>query len=158
MTLDRILESYSSGDSIQVISEMLGLSEDNVIEELLKYKDESRTKNTFNDEFKKIVAERDINGASRSDIARELNINANTVKKACVKFGQAIKEKPSEESVYTRIDGEFTLDICPSCGSRKNNLVDEFTTFCMSCDSEHEYYEGEDGKGYVLRINFEYIE
>lgn len=149
-----ILEAYSNGNTIFMIADSFDMSEEEVLELLLSHKESSRFKKTFNEDFRIMIAERDLSGISRSDISRELKLNAGTIQKACIQYGQAIKEKANDDSIYTRIDGEFTIDVCPSCNSRKNNLVDEmFTTFCMSCDSEHEYYDG-----YVLKVNFEYIE
>lgn len=149
----RVVEAYSEGSPILLISESFKIPQRLALDILRKYKEESRLKRTFTDDFKKMVAERDMNGVPRSTIAEELQLNVNTVKKACEQFGQAIKEKATSDQVFTKIEGEFDLKVCPSCGSNKNNLVDEKTTYCMNCDTEHEYYDG-----YVLKINFEYLE
>lgn len=165
MKEQKVIEAYADGSQLTLIAESFNISETQVIEILRNFKEKSRYKKTFTDEFKKVISERDINGIARRTIGEELGINASTVKKACEKFGQAIKEKATSDQAYTRIDGEFDLKVCPSCGSNKNNLVDDSTTFCMSCDSEHEYYFGEKDEDdewvenpYVLKINFEYIE
>lgn len=152
--IENILEDYSDGKAIEMIAEGNGLDIEQILSVLIDYKEASRFKKTFNDDFKKLIAQRDINGVSRSEISRELQISAVTVKKSCTEFGQAVKEKSTSENEYTRMDGEFELSNCPSCGSAKNNLVDELnTTYCMECNSEHEYYEG-----YVMKVNFEYID
>lgn len=153
MSRHKVLEAYAEGSPISLIAESFKLSEEQVKSVLIKHKEDSRFKRTFTDEFRRMIAERDINGVPRSTIASELELNVNTVKKACETFGQAIKEKATSDKAFTRIDGEFKLDTCPSCGSKRNNLVDDRTTYCMACDSEHEYYDG-----YVLKVNFEYIE
>lgn len=150
---DNILESYADGNLVSMIAENYNISEEEVINILIEFKIKSKHKKTFTDEFKKMIAIRDVNGASRSSIADELKININTVRKACEQFGQASKEKAVSDNLYTKIEGEFTMDKCPSCNSRRNNQVDDFTTFCMDCSMEHEYYDG-----YVNRINFEYLE
>lgn len=153
MIEQKVLEAYTDGSPISLIAESFKVSERLVKDILLKNKEENRFKKTFTEQFRRMIAERDLNGVARSTIADELGINVNTVRKACEAFGQAIKEKATSDKAYTKISGDFKLDTCPSCGSNRNNLVDDSTTYCMSCDSEHEYHDG-----YVLKINFEYIE
>jgi len=153
MSTQKVLEAYADGSPLALIIESFNITYEQAVQILLTYKEESRHKRTFTDEFKKMIAQRDINGIPRSAIAKELELNVNTVKKACEKFGQAVKEKATSDKAFTKIVGEFDLKVCPCCGSRKNNLVDEKTTYCMSCDSEHEHYDG-----YVLKLNFEYLE
>lgn len=165
MNKQKILEAYSDGSPIALIVESFNTTYEQVIEVLNTYKEDSRYKRTFTEEFRRMIAERDMNGVTRSSIAKELKLNVNTVKKACEAYGQTLKEKATSDKALTKIDGEFKLDTCPSCGSKKNNLVDENITFCMSCDSEHEYFfekVDKDGKvtekPYVMKVNFEYIE
>lgn len=153
MLEQKVKEAYAEGSPISLIAESFKISQRLTKGILLKYKEDSRYKKTFTDEFRKMIAERDMNGIARRIIAEELELNVNTVRKACEQFGQAIKEKATSDLAFTRIDGEFDLKVCPSCGSKKNNLVDDKTTYCMSCDSEHEYHED-----YVLKVNFEYLE
>ena len=153
MNKQKILEAYSDGSPLGLIIESFNITHRKVLEILITHKEENRFKRTFTDEFRKMIAERDMNGVARSTIAKELELNVNTVKKACEAFGQTLKERATSEKAFTRIDGKFKLSTCPSCGSKKNNLVDDKTTFCMSCDSEHEYHSD-----HVLKINFEYIE
>lgn len=153
MIKQKVLEAYSEGSPLSLIAESFKISEEQIKEILNDHREKSRHKRTFTDDFKRMIAERDMNGVARSTIASELQLNVNTVKKACEKFGQAIKEKATSDKAFTKIVGDFKLNTCPSCGSKKNNLVDENTTFCMACDSEHEYYDG-----YVLKINYEYLE
>ena len=148
-----ILEAYADGSSLSYLAESFGITEEEVKAILVTYKEESRFKKSFTDEFRKMIAERDLNGVTRNAIAKELELNVNTVKKSCEAFGQAVKGKATSDNAFTRIDGEFTMDTCPSCSSKKNNVVDDNTTYCMTCDSEHEYYEG-----YVFKINYEYLE
>lgn len=153
MVEQKVLEAYADGSDLNLIVESFNITHKRVLEILNTYKSKSHYKKTFTDEFRTMIAERDINGVARSTIAKELNINVSTVKRACELFGQSLKEKATSDKAYTRIDGDFKLSNCPSCGSKKNNLVDEKTTYCLKCDSEHEYYDG-----YVLKINFEYLE
>ena len=153
MNKQMILEAYADGSPVGLIAESFKTTQNEILEVLRNYKEDSRFKRTFTDEFRRMIAERDMNGVARSSIANELELNVNTIKKSCELFGQAIKEKATSDQAFTKIKGDFQLDTCPSCGSKRNNLVDDKTTYCMSCDSEHEYYNG-----YVMKINFEYLE
>lgn len=150
----KVLDAYADGSPLSVIIESFNITYEEAIEILHKYRSNERLKKSFTDEFKKLIAQRDINGSvTRSSIAKELGINANTVKKACEKFGQSSKEKAISNQTFTRVDGEFTLDKCPSCQSEKVNIVEDCTTFCKKCGDE--YIHEED---HVLKINFEYLE
>lgn len=154
MLEQKVLDAYSDGSEIALIITSFNITHKKVMEILNTYKEENREKKSFKDDFKKMVAQRDINGVARSAIAKELEINPNTVKKFCEQFGQALKEKSAmSEKAYTRIDGEFDLKSCPTCNSKKVNVVDENTTYCLKCGNEHIHHED-----HVLRINFEYIE
>lgn len=152
MLRQKILDAYADGSALGLIIESFNITHKQLVSELLSYKEESRYKKTFTDEFKTIIAQRDINGVSRSDIAKELQINANTVKKACEQFGNSLKGRAKSDNEFTRIDGVFPLDKCPSCGSKKVNLVDEKTTYCKECGSEHIHE-----KDHVLKLAWEYL-
>jgi hypothetical protein len=153
MNKQMVLEAYADGSPVGLIAESFKVTQVQVLELIRNHKEDSRFKRTFTDEFRRMIAERDMNGVARSAIASELELNVNTVKKACELFGQAIKEKATSDQAFTKISGDFKLHTCPSCGSKRNNLVDEKTTYCMTCDTEHEYHDG-----YVFKINYEYIE
>lgn len=153
MTKHKIIKAYSEGSPLELIADSFKITLEEVKDILLKFKEDNKNKNSFTDEFKRVVAERDLNGVARSTISKELSLNINTVRKFCELFGQAMKDKAYSDNEYTRIDGKFSLDICPKCNSKRNNLVDENVTFCLDCNSEHEYYDG-----YILRVNFEYID
>lgn len=154
MLKQKVLDAYADGSPLNVIIESFNITHKKVIEILQGYRDESRLSKSFTDDFKKLIAERDISGdVTRSSIALELGINANTVKKACEQFGQSSKEKAVSNQLYTRINGEFTLKACPSCKSKKVNLVEDNTTYCTKCGGEHIINED-----HALKINFEYLE
>lgn len=153
MIEQKVIDAYSEGSPLSLIAESFKITEQLAKDILLKHKEGSRFKRTFTDEFRRMIAERDMNGVARSTIASELELNVNTIKKACEQFGQAVKEKATSDQAFTKIDGNFQLDTCPSCGSKRNNLVDDKTTYCVKCGTEHEYYDG-----YVLKINWEYLE
>lgn len=150
---EKILEAYRDGSDLGYIIESLNTTHKRIKEILIRYKEHNREKRTFTEEFKRLIAERDINGVARRQIAEELEINVNTVKKACEQFGQAFKEKATSDQTYTRIDGEFDLKSCPSCGSKKVNVVEDNATYCKSCGSEHIIK-----KDHALKINWEYLD
>lgn len=150
----KVLSAYADGSPIGVIIESFNITHKKVVEILQGYRDESRLKKSFTDEFKKFIAERDSSGdITRSSIAQELGINANTVKKACEQFGQSSKERAVSNQAYTRIDGKFDMKSCPSCKSKRVNIVDDSTAYCKKCGSEHIHKED-----HVLKVNFEYLE
>lgn len=153
MNKQYILEAYADGSPLGYLAESFGITYEEVEKLLIEYKEESRFKKSFTEDFRRTIAERDMNGVARNAIAKELGINVNTVKKACEAYGQSVKGKATNDNAYTRIDGEFDMSICPNCNSKRNNLVDDNVTYCLDCDSEYEYYNG-----YILKINFEYLE
>jgi hypothetical protein len=150
---ETILEKYRNGSDIGYIVEKMNISPRLVKQTILAFKEANRLKKSFTDEFKMLIAERDSNGVSRRQIASELEINANTVKKACEMFGQSNKEKASSENEYTKIEGKFPLTVCPSCKSKKVNVVDDNTTYCKDCGNEHIH-----NKDHALKINWEYVD
>ena len=166
--LARIVNLYMDGFQISYIGDELGLTEDEVLKILRDYKDRSRYKKTFTDEFKIMIAERDRTDVTRNSIAKELNINANTVKKACEQFGDANKEKASSMEEYTRINTDFELNPnkpkCPVCHKEhKVNIVDLNTTYCLNCGSEciHHVETNEDDEvvnTYAEKIEWAYLE
>ncbi|NUJ17349.1 hypothetical protein FKN04_12240 [Bacillus glycinifermentans] len=153
MLTEKILTAYAEGSPIEFISDSFQIAYNDVLDILRTYKEDSKFKTTFTDEFKKMIAERDINGVPRNIIAKELSINPNTVKKACQQFGQTLKEKAISSKVFTRIEGNFDINRCPSCSSNRVNLVEENTTYCLACGSEYIHK-----KDHVLKLNFEYLE
>jgi transposase-like protein len=148
-----ILEAYQDGMDIGLMVEKFNVPYKLIAQTLELYKNKNRLNKSFTDEFKMMIAERDMNGVSRRQIANELGINANTVKRACEQFGQTHKEKAVSENDYTRIEGKFPLTVCPSCGSKSVNVVDDNTTYCKDCGNEHIHL-----KDHALKINWEYVE
>lgn len=159
-----ILDAYADGSELTLMITSFNVSYNYIIKVLNDYKEANREKKSFTDDFKKMVAQRDINGISRNAISKELGINPNTVKKFCEKFGQAVKGKNNEENEYTRIEGKFSTDECPTCKAKKPNTIEKtdtyVITYCMKCGDEHTHPIKKDGdfEDYVLKLNFEYIE
>lgn len=153
-TIQDVVEEYERGHPISHIATTLGIEGSNVLELLRQYKMNSTLPNSFSVDFKQMIARRDSNdGVTRSSIASELKINSNTVKKACEKYGQALKEKSMSSREFTRIDGVFETDKCPSCKSKDINEVDDDTVYCKKCGDEHIFHNE-----YILKVNFEWIE
>lgn len=175
----KVINAYAEGSEIKFIAECFNLTEEQVVQELRNFKEESRFKRTFTDEFRIMVAERDMRKISRTKIAEELQINVATVKTACEKFGNALKEVASNDNVYTIVEGVESIKTCPNCGNKKvneietafgNSVVDGI--YCMECGDEHfivhnyEEIKDEDdnvvGQKFistdVYRVNFEYLE
>lgn len=149
----KVLEAYRDGSEIGFMVECFNISHEEIKKIILNFRDVNRNKRTFEDDLKIVIAERDMNGIARSTIAKELEINVNTVKKACAKFGQALKEKTVTEYNYTTIMGYFDMDSCPTCNSTRVNNVDNETTYCKNCGNEHVHKED-----HALRINWEYLD
>ncbi len=152
MRKEKVLDAYAEGSTVELISFSFDITVEQVLEILRTYKEENRYKRTFTDNFKRLIAERDSNGVARKSIAIELAINSNTVKKSCEEFGNILKGKAEFENEFTKIDGEFSKEECPSCKSKEVNEVEENTYYCMSCGSEHVFYDG-----YVEKLNWEYL-
>ncbi|UGO50770.1 hypothetical protein PQE68_gp179 [Bacillus phage vB_BanS_Sophrita] len=177
--LAKIINAYSEGSDIKFISECFSITEERVLEELRNFKEQSRFKRTFTDEFRIMVAERDMRQIPRSRIAEELQLNVATVKSACEKFGNALKEVASNDNVYSIVEEVKDIKTCPTCGNKKvneiesvfgNSVVDGI--FCLECGDEHfivhkfDEVKDEDGEvvsrdyldSDVYRVNFEYLE
>lgn len=150
---EKVLQAYQDGSDLGYIVESLNIPYKRVKEILVSYKNSNRLKRTFTDEFKTMIAERDINGVARSTIATELDISVSTVQKACVTFGQAIKDKSISDNAYTKVKGSLQDGECPSCKSKKLNTVDDNAVYCTSCGNE--YVEKEDG---LYKIEWHYID
>lgn len=150
-----IIEEYASGVPVSEIASFSKMTTEEVLAFLREYKKSCTVSNTFTNEFKMMIAERDVSeNVTRSSIALELKINPTTVKKACEKFGSALKDKIQSDEEFTRIDGNFTMDECPTCKSKKVNKVETDSIYCKDCGDEHIFKE----EGYILKVNFEYID
>lgn len=155
---EKIITAYREGSEMNYMVECFNISENQIKNILTNYKESNRLKRTFTDDFKKIIAERDINGIPRRQISIELEINASTVRKACEKFGQALKDKATSDNSYTKIwedndDIKLDLSKCPSCDNRNINQVDDNAIYCKSCGNE--FFKK---NGVTYMINWCYID
>lgn len=150
---DKLISLYKDGRSLDYISKKIKLPKGDVESFFKNLKNKHRFKRAYTDDFKIIIAERDISdGASRRKIASELGISTNTVRRACEDFGQPFKEVVSKNDIYERIDGVFNKEECISCNSIKVNRVDDNTFYCKRCGSEHII-----NSDHALKIKWEYL-
>lgn len=156
---DRIIELYRDGCTLEYLAKCLNIPSEVVENILIEYKENNRNKRGFNDDFKETIAMRDLNGISRRQISIELGVNIATVKKACEKFGQSIKNKDTFENEHTKLDKFYDLSYCPKCHSKNVNKVEENTIFCKECLSEFYNVIDEDDNIHETHIiNWEYID
>lgn len=157
----RIIDAYRDGSPLSYIQQCFGVSNKYIKEVLIDYKERNRKhKKAFTDEFKKLIAERDINGVPRRQIAFELDVSMSTVQSACKQFGQAVKERAFSENTYTVVEGVHNLEHCPNCGSKRVNEIESVVgnvnttgVYCMGCGSEYFILNGQ-----VYQVNWEYID
>lgn len=149
----KVIEMYRGGNKLEYIIESLNITYKKVKQILINFKESNRYKRTFTDEFKKVIAERDMNGISRRQISLELEINANTVKRACEAFGQSLKGRVTSDNEYTKIDNVSDMSKCLLCGSKDLNEVDLNTYYCMKCGNEF-IFKGD----HALKVNWEYLD
>lgn len=159
-----IIKHYTDGKSISYISNLLDLTEDEVLAHLRLYKSESVQKlgNSYNDELKKIIAKRDRNEVSRSRIAKELELSSSFVGSACKKFGDNLKKKSKFSNQYTELKQPHGMETCPNCKSHKVNEIDDYidnrkvdAIYCMCCGLEH--FKFDEGIS-IYRLNYEFDE
>ena len=117
-----------------------------VINELLKFKDESRIPSKtklicFTEEFEDVIVNRYRSGFSMYSIAKDLQLSTSKVQRVLKKAGVTIQQKGNEkENYYTKIDWD-KFDCCPNCHSKKDVRVLGLHnhSYCLSCGTE--WYE-----------------
>ena len=142
---------YASGYSLENIDKYLADSghtaQDFINELILREITVSETKKTgkrLSEDLKKLIAQRDGNGISRTEIFKELNLNFVTVRRACEKYGSANKYngRVSHRDIYEVVP--FAIKhvpdgiTCPICRGRANSTEgspDIF--FCVKCLEEY---------------------
>lgn len=156
---NKILSYYRDGSEIELMSYVLNVDIDTILQTVRNYKEQSKYKNSYTIEFKTMIAERDMNGISRTSIKNELDIHESTIRKFCTKYGVAKKEKETEsesDEVYTYYSNGLLLDSCPKCSSKKLNVIIEYfgeEKYCMNCSSQFKQV------GDTIHIlNWEYID
>lgn len=138
--LEKIVSSFSDGKPLEHIASKNKITLEAVQAYLMEFKENSKKNtNAYTQDFKEVVALRIDNGIAKLVVSKELGLSPVTVKKFYDKFSGKNTKRELSEQLYTRIDGEHWKEICPTCGSKKNNKVEEDTTYCMDCGSEHTY-------------------
>lgn len=159
-----IIKHYTDGKSIGYIASVTGISEDEVLMRLRIFKSDSVQKlgNSYNDEIKKVIAKRDKNDVSRSQIAQELCLSVTFIGNACKKFGDNLKKKAKFLNQYTEIDSKHDLKTCPDCNSKKvneiNGYINDHNTvgiYCLNCNGEYFRFMNDDK---LYRLNYEFDE
>lgn len=153
----KIIKMYSDGADLKVIAKSFNITTSEVKKHLIAYKLEEKFGNGFTDNFRKVIAERDLNGVARAQIARELSVTPITIRRACKKFGDTIKIKTSNDEQTMKLFGEYTLEECPECESRKINSVDDNIIYCLSCGNEYDFNKYEK-HGYIEKVLWEFID
>lgn len=153
---NKILKHYRGGSEIELMSYVLNVDIDTILQTVRNYKEQSKYKNSYTIEFKTMIAERDMNGISRTSIKNELDIHENTIRKFCTKYGVAKKETETEsDEEYSYYSEGLLLDNCPKCNSRKLNIIMEYNgeeKYCMDCSSQFKQVDNA-----IHILNWEYI-
>lgn len=155
---DKIIEMYKNGSELSTILQKLNITYKKVKKTLDNLRESSREGRSFSDDFRKIISRRDARGIPRKHIAEELGINVNTVKNACDKFGDKIKEKHNSENSFELVENVKDEDvlkytkICNNCNNSLNGVEDN-VFYCRSCDNEYTIKEDK-----LYKLNWEYVE
>lgn len=148
---DSFVELYKNGANIRELYPTSSVRY--YLLERLK-KENANENGRLKEELKIIIANRDSNGVSRSQISQELNLNYNTIKTACSKYGNVIKNKANNPQKYKKLDSNYDLTSCPNCDTilkKMDILMDDtfpeaFTSkthYCVNCGEEF-FNVGED--------------
>lgn len=147
---DILLEYYKKGYTIDSIGGFMGISRDEVLEYLNKYRLTQRVSGQYSDELMQLVAKRDSYDFRRKDIMSELGISRNFLAKSIEEYGFLNKTtKESGEELFMEVSSDFKLDKCPKCESHKVNGVETINDnsptkgyYCLDCGSEFSIREG----------------
>jgi ribosomal protein L37AE/L43A len=149
-----IINMYRKGFELEEIIHNNNVTYKQVTLLLLSLKKENKVNRRFNDYFRKIIAERDMNGVDRYKISKELGISNSTVKKSCEKFGRAIGKRINDDKKFIKIsDDKPDFDKCPLCRDSKVNILGDNCHYCLKCGEE--FVVKKDG---LYKINWEYID
>lgn len=143
------LERYKGGYSKESIEDYLtsfGLTFSEFIEILLQKEIQKNNKKgkRLSENAKEIIATRDANGVSRTDITNELHLNYVTVKRACERYGFGNKkmERTHDLDLYEKLSEPVQKVsngiICLKCKKRANSVEESVNTFyCPDCLEEY---------------------
>lgn len=149
---------YASGYGMENIDKYLKSSDsqytakDFIDELILREVTVSETKKNgkrLSEGLKKLIAQRDENGITRTEIFKELNLNFVTVRRACEKYGSANKYsgRVSYRDIYEVVP--FAIQYvedgikCPICRGRANSTEGSPDIFyCVKCLEEYTVRHG----------------
>lgn len=153
--MSKTVEMYADGYLISdIMDELLFDTEEEVINELLKFKYESRISSStkrlnLNDEFKDVIVRRYESGFSIYSISKDLHMGKSTIHGILKKAGVTIHQKGNERSkYYVKIDWD-RFDCCPNCNSKKDVRF-------LGLHHESEYKNGIQNHSYCLNCGTEW--
>lgn len=167
---ETVIKYYRYGWNLNDIAEELQISEDEVKQELLTYKNTKGrgARKSFTDEFKLFVYDRLHYGdkvETYDDVSATLEISNATLSKINKEYkgtyGETSVDEDSEENMYEPIDWDV-WDECPTCHSTKVNLINDTaddenlntcSSYCMDCGTEWLKRNGQ-----TCKINWEYLD
>lgn len=160
-----IIKYYGDGRSIESITSITGLTRKAVINKIKKYRSvhekSNKSKKSYGEDLKKIIALRDKNDVPRSQISKELGVSNTFISESCKKYGDELKRKALFPNQYSYI-GDFDFSACPECESKRLNVIDEFidwgtvdARYCMNCGNEFFKFMNDDKKTYKLNFEFD---
>lgn len=149
---EKVVSQYQDGEKVEVIASRYGISTDEVISNLLDYKNQNFKKTKYTNEFKSFVSERVSYGYTKSLVSSELKLAQNTVANFCKEFSSDESINSIEEKLYTFLDVEYIEGQCPECKSKHFNHVDWNSYYCFDCGNEYKIVANT-----VQKLNFEFL-
>jgi len=151
----KTVEMYADGYSLSdIMDELLFDTEEEVIDEMLKFKDKSKISNAtqrlrFNAEFKDVIVRRYESGFSIYSISKDLHLSTSTVHAIIKKAGAKIHQKGNErDKYYVKINWE-RFDCCPDCHSKRDVRF-------LGLHHQSEYKNGSQNHSYCFNCGTEW--
>lgn len=142
--VDSVLSMYGSGIDIDTIQNYLisyNVDFESIVNILREGKRSSSSRLPEN--LRIAIANRDICGVTRSNIAKELDVNLKTIRRSCEKYGSPNKNPVNrDDEILELLDYNIKMSgdslLCPKCNYRANSVVDSDTVFfCKNCYEEY---------------------
>lgn len=142
--VDSVLSMYGSGIDIETIHSYLvnyNVDFGSIVNILREGKRSSSSRLPEN--LRMAIANRDICGVTRSNIAKELDVNLKTIRRSCEKYGSPNKNPVNrDDEILELLDYNIKMSgdslLCPKCNYRANSVVDSDTVFfCKNCYEEY---------------------
>lgn len=138
--MDKIIELYKQGETLENISELLNLNIEKLKEMLSDYKKSCRYMRNYIPEFKQLLLQRHNSGFTLQTIGEEMQMDMKIVSKYIKSIGGKVKKKgrPIKRNEYEVIEWQ-RFDQCPDCESKNVNEVNTIevnNSYCMDCGTE----------------------